>query len=87
MFDNEQKKEIVAKFGKTEKDSGSVEVQIALLTERVKNLTEHMLKNKRDFSALRGLKKAISRRTSLLKYLSKDDHESYSKIVGELDLK
>ncbi len=67
------KAEIVKTYGKNEADTGSVEVQIALLTERIKNLTEHLKKNKQDLHSTRGLNKMVSTRKKLLDYLTKVD--------------
>jgi small subunit ribosomal protein S15 len=67
------KAEIVKEFGKNENDTGSVEVQIALLTERIKNLTEHLKSNKQDKHSTRGLNKMVSTRKKLLDYLSTQD--------------
>ena len=67
------KAEIVKEFGKNEADTGSVEVQIALLTERIKNLTEHLKNNKQDKHSTRGLNKMVSTRKKLLNYLSNQD--------------
>ena len=67
------KAEIVKEFGKNEADTGSVEVQIALLTERIKNLTEHLKNNKQDKHSTRGLNKMVSTRKKLLNYLSSQD--------------
>ena len=67
------KAEIVKEFGKNENDTGSVEVQIALLTERIKNLTAHLKNNKQDKHSTRGLNKMVSTRKKLLDYLSEQD--------------
>lgn len=69
------KKAIVKEFGKNENDTGSVEVQIALLTERIKNLTEHLKSNKQDKHSTRGLNKMVSTRKKLLDYLTEQDIE------------
>ena len=67
------KKAIVKEFGKNENDTGSVEVQVALLTERIKNLTAHLKNNKQDKHSTRGLNKMVSTRKKLLNYLSSQD--------------
>ncbi len=67
------KAEIVKTYGKNEADTGSIEVQIALLTERIKNLTEHLKTNKQDLHSTRGLNKMVSTRKKMLDYLSKID--------------
>lgn len=87
MITVEKSKELAAKFGGTEKNSGSVEVQVAILTERIKNLTPHFEKNKKDHSGMRGLMRIIGKRRSLLKYLGKADQERYLKLIGELNLR
>jgi len=87
MITLEKTAELVKKFGGSEKNSGSVEVQVAILTERIKNLSTHFEKNKKDHSSMRGLMKLIGRRRSLLKYLNKNDTERYTKLIGELGLR
>ncbi len=82
-----KKQEIIAKFGKNENDTGSAEVQIALLTERINHLNEHLKTNKNDNHSRRGLMKMVGARRSLLKYLQEIDIERYRKIVADLDLR
>ncbi|MBQ0099348.1 MAG: 30S ribosomal protein S15 [Firmicutes bacterium] len=82
-----KKQEIIAKFGKNENDTGSAEVQIALLTERINHLNEHLKVNKNDNHSRRGLMKMVGARRSLLKYLQEIDIERYRKIVADLDLR
>lgn len=79
--------ELVKKFGGSEKNTGSVEVQVALLTERIKNLTPHFEKNKKDHSGMRGLMKLIGQRRSLLKHLSQADESRYTKLINELGIR
>ena len=67
------KAEIIKEFGKDEKDTGSIEVQIALLTKRISNLTEHLKQNKQDKHSTRGLNKMVSTRKKLLDYLAEQD--------------
>ncbi|PSM52553.1 30S ribosomal protein S15 [Campylobacter blaseri] len=86
-LDSAQKAEIVAKFAKKENDTGSTEVQIALLTTRVIELTEHLKKNPKDFSSRLGLLKLVSRRKKLMKYLKNKDYNSYTEIISQLNLK
>ena len=81
------KKELVKEFGKDEKDTGSIEVQIAILTARIKNLTEHLKSNKQDLHSTRGLQKMNSHRRALLKYLEKNDIERYRAIKNKLGLR
>ena len=87
MITTQRTVELAKKFGGSEKNSGSVEVQVAILTERIKNLTPHFEKNKKDHSGMRGLMKMIGQRRSLLKYLSQTDFARYTKLIGELGLR
>ncbi len=87
MITTEKTAELAKKFGKDAKNTGSVEVQVAILTERIKNLTPHFEKNKKDHSGMRGLMKIIGQRRSLLKYLSLTDEKRYQKLIGELELR
>ncbi len=86
-MDKARKLEIIKKFGKHEGDTGSAEVQIALLTERIKHLNEHLLVNKHDNHSRRGLMKMVGERRSLLKYLQEIDIERYRKVIAELELR
>ena len=70
-----------------DQDTGSPEVQVALLTERIVELTEHLKKNKKDHSARRGLLKMVGRRASLLKYLTRTDRVRYKKLITSLGLR
>ncbi len=79
--------ELTKKFGGSDKNTGSVEVQVAILTERIKNLTPHFEANKKDHSGMRGLMKMIGQRRSLLKYLSTTDAARYTKLINELGLR
>jgi small subunit ribosomal protein S15 len=81
------KKEIIAKYQLHEGDTGSPEVQIALLTERINNLTEHLKKNVQDDHSRRGLFKMVGKRRNLLGYLEKTDVERYRAIVAKLGLR
>jgi len=87
MFLKEQKEEIVKKFQLHEKDTGSPEVQIALLTERINYLTEHLNKNKNDYHSKQGLFKMVGQRKRLLNYLKNKNVEKYRKIIKELNLR
>ena len=69
------------------KDVGSPEVQISILTERIKEVTEHMKENKHDFMARRGLTQMVGKRKRLLKYLENTDYETYKKTVSKLGLR
>lgn len=81
------KGEIVKEFRINEKDTGSSEVQIALLTERILYLTEHLKVHKKDFHTRRGLLKLVGQRRGFLKYLQKKDFERYRNIIAKLNLK
>lgn len=83
----EKKAEIVSKYGKSEADTGSCEVQIAILTEEIKTLTEHLKEHKHDFHSRRGLLKKVGQRRSLLNYLVKNDVTRYREIVKKLGLR
>lgn len=87
MITTEKKIELIAKHGANEKDTGSPEVQIALLTERILNLTGHLNANKKDFATRRGLLKMVGRRRRLLNYLMKNDVTRYRAIVEKLGLR
>src|SRR3990167_810829 len=87
MLDKKQKDRIVAKFKTHAKDTGSPEVQIAILTAEIKELTEHLKLHQKDFSSRRGLIKKVSQRRKLLHYLQRDDNESYEKIIKSLKIK
>ena len=82
-----EKAKVIAKYARKEGDTGSPEVQIALLTQRIKALTEHLRANKKDHSTRRGLMAMVSRRRSLLSYLSKENFEVYVKMTAELDIR
>ncbi len=86
-LDSAKKAEIISKFGRGGKDTGSSEVQIALLTERIVSLTEHLRANKKDHSSRLGMLKLVGQRRSLLKYLKNTDFERYAKIIKDLKLK
>lgn len=87
MVTTQKTAELIKKFGGSEKNSGSIEVQVAILTERIKNLTPHFEKNKKDHSGMRGLMKLIGQRRSLLKYLNTKDEARYNKLIAELGLR
>ena len=78
---------LVKKFGKNAKDSGSAEVQIALLTERIKALSEHMKANGNDSAARRSLMILVGKRKSLLAYLAANDSDRYAKLISELSIR
>jgi small subunit ribosomal protein S15 len=81
------KAKILADYRIHEKDTGSPEVQIAVLTKQIAELTEHLRTHKKDHSSRRGLLKMVSRRNSLLKYLTREDRSRYQQIIGRLGLR
>ena len=83
----DQKNQIVSDYKIHEKDTGSPEVQIALLTQRITELTEHLKTHKKDHSSRRGLLKMVGKRNSLLKYLTREDRTRYQQIIGRLGLR
>ena len=83
----ESKKEIFGKYGKSNKDTGSPESQIALFSNRINHLTEHLKENKKDFSTQRALLKLVGKRRRLLDYLKKTDIARYRAIIKALDLR
>jgi small subunit ribosomal protein S15 len=83
----ERKQEIVAKFGKGEGDTGTTEVQVALLTERINDLTEHLRAHGKDHHSRRGLLMLVGQRRRLLRYLQRKDIERYRALVAELGLR
>ena len=87
MVSAEQKKEIIEKYGRGANDTGSPEVQIAILTYRINTLNEHLRENHNDHHSRRGLLKMVGHRRSLLNYLTKVDIERYRAIVEKLGLR
>ena len=83
----EQKKEILAEYGLHETDTGSPEAQIALLTQRIRQLTEHLKTHKHDHHARRGLLLLVGRRKGLLKYLAERNIDRYRDLIGRLGLR
>ncbi len=83
----EKKAELVKKFGANESDTGSIEVQIAILTEEINSLTEHFKEHKQDNHSKRGLLRKVGQRKSLLNYLIKNDVTRYRAVVKELGLR
>jgi len=81
------KKEVIEKHKRSEKDTGTPEVQVALLTEKIKELTEHLKINKKDFQGRRGLLIMVGKRKRLLEYLKKKDIERYRKLIETLGLR
>ena len=87
MITSEMKKDIIAKYGKTPEDTGSPEVQIALLSARIADLTEHLKVHKKDQHSRRCMLKMVGQRRCLLDYLKKTDIERYRAIVEKLGLR
>jgi len=83
----ERKREITAKFGANERDTGSTKVQVALLTERINHLTEHLREQKRDHHSRRGLLMLVGQRRRFLDYLRRNDLEGYRALIKELGLR
>lgn len=83
----EEKAKLVAEFGKNEKDSGSVEVQIAILTAEINRLNEHLKVNIHDFHTRRGLLKKVGHRRNLINYLKDKDINSYRNVISKLNLR
>ena len=87
MAEKERKAEIVAEFRTHETDTGSPEVQVALMTERIKHLTEHLRQHKKDFATQRGLMQLVGKRSSLLGYLMRKDERRYRGVIQRLGLR
>lgn len=83
----DDKSQIVADYKTHEKDTGSPEVQVAILTARINELTEHLKTHQKDHSSRRGLLKMVGRRNSLLKYLTREDRNRYLKLISRLGLR
>jgi small subunit ribosomal protein S15 len=84
---NERKAELIAVFGANDKDSGSAAVQVAILTERIVNLTEHMKTHKKDFGSRRGLLTMVGKRRHLLDYIKRGDEQAYKDLIAKLGLR
>ena len=83
----EENAEIIKKFSKSNKDCGSTSVQIAIMTERIKQLTEHLKSNKKDQSTRRGLLKLVGKRKSLLQYLRSRNEDGYKSLIKDLGIR
>lgn len=83
----ERTAELIAEYGKDANDSGSAEVQVAILTERIRNLTEHLKEHKKDNHTRRGLMKLIGKRRGLLKYIKNRDIEEYRALIKKLGIR
>ena len=87
MLDRKRKEKIIEKYKVHASDTGSPQVQIAILTEEIKELTKHLKSHKKDFSSRRGLLKKVAERRRLLSYLRREDDKSYGELVKDLKLK
>ena len=87
MMTTERKAEIIKEYGRTPNDTGSPEVQVALLTERINVLTEHLKENKKYHHSRRGLLKMVGKRRGLLDYLKKNDLEGYRALIAKLGIR
>ncbi len=83
----EKKEQIIKEFARKEGDSGSSEVQVAILTERIRNLTQHMNSHKKDYHTRRGLLMLVSNRRKLLSYLKNTDENKYLELIAKLGLR
>jgi small subunit ribosomal protein S15 len=84
---SETKKQIMSDYATVENDTGSPEVQVAILSERIKNLTEHLGSHNKDFHSRRGLLMMVGQRRRLLEYLKRSDLKRYETLIGRLDLR
>ncbi len=87
MMTTQEKADIIAKYGRTPNDTGSPEVQIALLTYRINTLTEHLKDNKKDHHSRRGLLKMVGKRRGLLDYLKKTNLDGYRELIAQLGIR
>lgn len=87
MISKEKKAELIQAYGRKEGDTGSPEVQIAILTERINELTEHLKVNQKDHHSRRGLLKMVGQRRGLLEYLKKNDVEAYRSLIARLGIR
>lgn len=87
MLSKERKKELIVKYGGNEKNTGQVEVQIAILTERINELAKHFEEHKKDKHSKVGLLKMVGKRRRLLNYLAKKDINRYRKLIEELNIR
>ena len=83
----ERKAELITEFGKNGQDSGSASVQVAILSERIRNLTEHLKEHKKDFGSRRGLLAMVGQRRSLLDYIKSDNVATYKALIEKLGLR
>ena len=87
MISKEKKQAIIAEYGRSEGDTGSPDVQVAILTARIQELTEHLKVNKKDHHSRRGLLKMVGQRRGMLAYLKKTDIERYRTLIAKLGLR
>ncbi len=87
MITREKKAEAIAKLARTKEDVGSPEVQVSILTDRIKEVTEHVKENKHDYMAKRGLMQMVGQRKKLLKYLERTNFDLYKKTIATLGLR
>lgn len=87
MISTEKKSKVIADLQKDKKDTGSPEVQVGILTERIKELTTHLKTNKHDFMARRGLLQAVGKRKRLLKYIADQDGQKYLDLIKKLGIR
>ena len=83
----ERKTELIKAFGKNDKDTGSANVQVAILSERIRNLTEHLKSHKKDFGSRRGLLTMVGQRRSLLDYIKAGNQDAYKSLIEKLGLR
>jgi len=86
-FDKENKAKVIAEYARHDADTGSPEVQVALLTTRINQLTEHLRANKKDFSSRRGLLKLVGQRRRLLAYIRRNDYQRYTALTEKLGIR
>ncbi|OGL73759.1 30S ribosomal protein S15 [Candidatus Uhrbacteria bacterium RIFCSPHIGHO2_02_FULL_60_10] len=87
MLDKKQKEKLIAEYRTHESDTGSPQVQVAILTAEIEDLSKHLLDHKKDFSSRRGLLRKVSERRRLLKYLEREDAKAHAKLVEKLGLR
>ena len=86
-IEKEMTVDLIKSYGSNEKDSGSADVQVAILTERIKNLTEHLKTHKKDFGSRRGLLSMVGQRRNLLQYIKKKNDDRYQGLIKKLGLR
>lgn len=86
-LERQERTDLIGKYRTNSKDTGSPEVQVAILSERIRQLTQHLIANKKDVSSRRGLQMMVGRRRRLLKYLSRNDLNRYKQLIAEIGLR